>query len=76
MNVIEILVAIAGIIYGLWERHQREKDKSMVFGFLRGVKTTAKGNENTTGDTSQSWKALIEQIDDINRMLVKYPKQK
>jgi hypothetical protein len=43
----------------------------MVFGFLRGVKTTAEGNANNTGDTSPSWKALIEQIDDINQRLEK-----
>jgi hypothetical protein len=31
------------------------------------VKTNAEGNANNKGDTSAAWKALVTQIDDINK---------
>jgi len=76
-NILEIVGSIASIIglgglgYGLWERHKRTTHDSMVFGFLRGIKTTAVGNANNTGNSSASWTALIKQIDDINARLQK-----
>jgi hypothetical protein len=55
---------------GLGVAQKKDRRRQNVF-FLRGVKTSAGGNANNTGDTSAAWKALIKQIDDINQRLQK-----
>jgi hypothetical protein len=55
---------------GLGVAQKKDRRRQDVF-FLRGVKTSAEGNANNTGDTSAAWKALIKQIDDINSKITK-----
>jgi hypothetical protein len=73
-NILEIasfIVAVVGVAYGYRESFERKRMGSSMFHFLRGVKTSAEGNSNNTGDTSAAWQALLKQIDDINRRLEK-----
>jgi hypothetical protein len=71
LEIVGIVVGIVGAAWGVWESHERSKQRSNMFYFLRGVKTNAEGNANNTGDTSAAWTALVTQIDDINRRLEK-----
>ena len=82
LEIIGIIVAVFGVLWAIWETHQRKAQGvretqqrkaqgDKMFYFLKGVKSNAVGNQNNTGDTSQSWKALVEQIDDIIRWLQK-----
>ena len=69
VGTVGVIIGLAGLAFSGWLYHQKRNTEKMVFGFLRGVKVSAEGNANNTGDTSVIWKALITQIDDINRRL-------
>jgi hypothetical protein len=69
--MVGIIVAVIGVGWSFWESHKRKSERGEMFHFLRGVKTSAEGNANNTGDTSAVWKALLKQIDDINKRLEK-----
>jgi hypothetical protein len=71
LEAIGVIVGIVGVAWAVWESHKRKTEGDKMFYFLRGVKTNAEGNANNAGDTSASWKALVTQIDDINRWIKK-----
>ena len=69
LEIAGVIVGIIGVGLALWEWHKRTTQRDAMFYFLRGVKTSAEGNANNTGDTSAAWRALLNQIDDINKRL-------
>ena len=71
VGIIGIIVGIAGLVLSVRQWQKRQSERREMFLFLRGVKTSAEGNVNNTGDTSAVWKALLRQIDDINKRLEK-----
>ena len=67
LEIAGIIVGVIGVGWAVWESHKRNSEGGKMFFFLRGVKTNAEGNANNKGDTSAAWKALVTQIDDINK---------